>query len=256
MDEILIEEKKYISSKRAAKVTGYAKDYIGQLCREGRVSARLVGRNWYVLESAIRDHRFGDSETDTDKDIKTVSPVSELPSTRETFHYESPSEEILPSINRLRTKPPESVASSQEKESEISPGIQDSWRTWFDHLDHIKEDVANPELETESEPQKEIEMKEDTPVDIPIHAVSRTAPPELLPHNLEVWPHGLGMRKEPAHHIKREENRAITRTIQICGALLAIIVASVAVIGSGYFDEYILSNSQARMIAGVSFYNK
>ncbi|MHB1163603.1 MAG: hypothetical protein ACYCZZ_03760, partial [Minisyncoccota bacterium] len=59
MDELLIEGKKYISSKQAAKITGYAKDYIGQLCREGRVSARLVGRSWYVLEAAIQDHRFG-----------------------------------------------------------------------------------------------------------------------------------------------------------------------------------------------------
>ena len=50
--------RQYVSSKRAAKITGYAKDYVGQLCREGRVSARLVGRNWYVLESSIREAPF------------------------------------------------------------------------------------------------------------------------------------------------------------------------------------------------------
>jgi hypothetical protein len=59
MDEITLEDKAYVSSKRAAQITGYAKDYVGQLCREGRVEARLVGRNWYVLESSIRAHRFG-----------------------------------------------------------------------------------------------------------------------------------------------------------------------------------------------------
>lgn len=37
MDELIIGEKTYLSSKRAAKITGYAKDYVGQLCREGRV---------------------------------------------------------------------------------------------------------------------------------------------------------------------------------------------------------------------------
>jgi hypothetical protein len=51
MDELTLDDKAYLSSKRAAQVTGYAKDYVGQLCREGRVEARLVGRNWYVLES-------------------------------------------------------------------------------------------------------------------------------------------------------------------------------------------------------------
>ncbi len=52
MDELILDDKKYLSSKRAAKVTGYAKDYVGQLCREGRVEARLVGRNWYLPEPA------------------------------------------------------------------------------------------------------------------------------------------------------------------------------------------------------------
>ncbi|MBU2220410.1 helix-turn-helix domain-containing protein, partial [Patescibacteria group bacterium] len=62
MEEITIEDKIYISSKQAAKITGYAKDYVGQLCREGRVEARLVGRSWYVLEDSIKEHRFGPKE--------------------------------------------------------------------------------------------------------------------------------------------------------------------------------------------------
>src|SRR3989344_5795304 len=54
MEESLIfEGKKFISSKRASEITGYAKDYIGQLCRAGRIEARLVGRNWYVEEESI-----------------------------------------------------------------------------------------------------------------------------------------------------------------------------------------------------------
>ncbi len=64
MDELTLDGETYVSSKRAAKITGYAKDYIGQLCREGRVKARQVGRNWYVLESSIREHRFGDDLRD------------------------------------------------------------------------------------------------------------------------------------------------------------------------------------------------
>ena len=109
MEEIFIEEKKYISSKRAAKITGYAKDYIGQLCREGRVPARLVGRNWYVLETAIQDHRFGDSEViELKENAKIASSVPVLPPTWETPRYESSPE---------------------------SEGAQDSWRAWFDRFD-------------------------------------------------------------------------------------------------------------------------
>lgn len=58
MDELTLHGEIYISSKRAAKITGYTKDYVGQLCREGRITAQLVGRNWYVHESSIRKHRF------------------------------------------------------------------------------------------------------------------------------------------------------------------------------------------------------
>jgi len=57
MDELIFEGFKYISSKRAAEVTGYAKDYVGQLCRTGKVKARLVGRTWYVEEVGILIHR-------------------------------------------------------------------------------------------------------------------------------------------------------------------------------------------------------
>ena len=102
MDEILIEEKKYISSKQAAKITGYAKDYIGQLCREGRVPARLVGRSWYVLEAAIHDHRFNDEEnTHKNQPPRPVYVRNGLPPpTWESPRYEAISSEELPSDMR------------------------------------------------------------------------------------------------------------------------------------------------------------
>jgi len=56
MEEIEIQGRKFISSKRAATITGYAKDYVGQLAREEKVPATRVGRAWYVDESAIRSH--------------------------------------------------------------------------------------------------------------------------------------------------------------------------------------------------------
>src|SRR3989344_8235561 len=54
---LYIKGRKYISARRAADITGYAGDYIGQLCRSKRITANLVGRSWYVLESEILDHK-------------------------------------------------------------------------------------------------------------------------------------------------------------------------------------------------------
>lgn len=56
VDELILKQRRYISAKRAAKICDYANDYVGQLCREGRVEAVRVGRNWYVEEASILEH--------------------------------------------------------------------------------------------------------------------------------------------------------------------------------------------------------
>jgi hypothetical protein len=59
MDELYFDNKKYITTKRAASVANYAKDYVGQLARSGKLDARLIGRNWYISEEALIKHAFG-----------------------------------------------------------------------------------------------------------------------------------------------------------------------------------------------------
>ncbi len=240
MDELLIEEKKYVSSKRAAKMTGYAKDYIGQLCREGRVPARLVGRAWYVLETAIQDHRFGDTTP--------TSPASEPPlSTWESPRYEAASAEVLPSVNRLR--------------DEETNGLQESWHAWFNNFDSnppvLQEQAGETIAPVITPPEPEMpEIKEDEEVVIPIHTIYQLPPEELLPsHRLE------SEREQPIQQEEREEEPRVKRSIvmpilQLVGALVAVIFAATAVIGSGYFDTYILSNRQVGIIAGVTLYNR
>lgn len=59
MDETLVfEGKAFISSKRAARITNYTADYVGQLCRSGKINAKLLGRNWYIEEVSIRNHKL------------------------------------------------------------------------------------------------------------------------------------------------------------------------------------------------------
>ena len=245
MDEILIEEKKYVSSKQAAKMTGYAKDYIGQLCREGRVPARLVGRSWYVLETAIQDHRFGTSD-ETMQSAPVLQPSWESP------RYEASSDELLPSINRLRE---EREVATNDKAPEH---LQDSWRAWFDRV--ADTEVVAPVIEKTEviEDVKEEEKEEEGEVNVPIRAVYRQPPEELLPRRRpETRP-----PSEPVEQITRQERQKVNNTvmmiraIRVSGILLATIIAAVAVIGSGYLDEYIISNSQVRIIAGIGLYNK
>jgi hypothetical protein len=267
MDEILIEEKKYISSKRAAKVTGYAKDYIGQLCREGRVPARLIGRGWYVLESAIQDHRFSDRAEEKPKK-SAEAPKSVFQSTWESPRYEAVSEDALPPVKQAREESPQN--------------IQDSWKAWFDRFDHSAE-TETPEntatIEAEEE-KKEFIQEESAPiaekisrekkdeeerveegknVDIPIHAVYKPLPAELLPHRsarVQEREEEEPQRVSPIRHSRRIGSRTAVIALQLVGIILAIATAGTAVIGSGCLDKYIVSYNQASFVAGVLLYNK
>jgi hypothetical protein len=44
-----------ISLSRAAQLTGYHQDYLGQLCRLGKLPAQKVGRNWFTSEDALNN---------------------------------------------------------------------------------------------------------------------------------------------------------------------------------------------------------
>ena len=45
---------KLISLKKAAKISGYAPDYLGYLIRKGKLEGKRVGRDWFTTEEALR----------------------------------------------------------------------------------------------------------------------------------------------------------------------------------------------------------
>ncbi len=55
-DELHLNGKQYVSSKRAAEQTGYARDYIGQLSRSGLIDAERVGGLWYVSMESLHGY--------------------------------------------------------------------------------------------------------------------------------------------------------------------------------------------------------
>ncbi len=56
-DELTLEGKQYISSKRAAVLSGYAQDYVGQLCRKGLIDAQRIGGLWYVFMDSLLKYK-------------------------------------------------------------------------------------------------------------------------------------------------------------------------------------------------------
>ncbi|MEK7602545.1 MAG: helix-turn-helix domain-containing protein [Patescibacteria group bacterium] len=134
MDELTIGDQKYLSSKKAAQITGYAKDYVGQLCREGRVEARLVGRNWYVLESSLLEHRFGPEEQ------KPVAPDrAELDSTWKSPVY---GHEPLVSVPELAQKAV--ITTPEPSNQKVLVDMQSAWQEWFKNQENAEKALPEP----------------------------------------------------------------------------------------------------------------
>lgn len=226
MDEILIEEKKYVSSKRAAKITGYAKDYIGQLCREGRVPARLVGRSWYVLESAIQDHRFGDEQKESQEETLTS-----LSGTWENPRYEAATFESIPPVNRV-TDP----ANAEKGEStEIMESVADETNKLEN--DSIQEtgEIPVPLHTEQSIHAREVTERAETPItsdedDMPSRTVAGTV-------------HTDKIRTSYAAPI-------------LLGVLTAFLLAVLAIVNTGYLDSYFIEHGALHQVAGIIMYNK
>lgn len=93
METLTLDQKEYVKAKSAARELGYTSDYIGQLCRAGKIDAKLIGRSWYVDVAELKAHkktRYGEKGTKSIKvrvdknsgsdvpahvDIHTLAPV-------------------------------------------------------------------------------------------------------------------------------------------------------------------------------------
>lgn len=255
MDEITIGDKLYVSSKRAAQITGYAKDYIGQLCREGRVEARLVGRNWYVLDSALREHRFGKVAEEAVTKIEEKTPESPI-STWKRPEYVPETPVFVPNL-----------APKPEKNQDLQIGtpaiadMQSAWKEWFQEKNEVVEenkeeervsqevhitrkDAAEPEIEKTYAPEPEvqdvalnrIEDPEDTDIEeeVEIHREYRaTASLTQIQPNLGTDNHY--QPQIPEFNESKSGRSAVA--VQIALILLSLTALGVAIVGTGHAER-------------------
>lgn len=74
--DLYFDGKQYISSSRAAKISGYVNDYIGQLCRDGKLECRMVGRSWYVSLDSLISHKSSNGGNIKSRAKKNFSRVT------------------------------------------------------------------------------------------------------------------------------------------------------------------------------------
>lgn len=271
MDEITIDGKVYVSSKQAAKITGYAKDYVGQLCREGRVEARLVGRNWYVLEDAIREHRFGVSE----EEVPVPAPQA-IPSRLESWQSPQYAAEVPAIVPDLEPKTPSSADSSP-----AIADMQSAWKEWFeekrpmqaslpDGSEDFKDEYLPVVLTRELATAPEDSSDEDEEVPVAVRATNEAPEPHHEAEEAPIEEEGevalhrsytsfdegervpqtsvpvvdLTSRSRAIMHAKKEAQPSGKGVLRAVFMVLAVVAVLIAIVGTGNAN---------RLISGTSF---
>ena len=258
MDELTIGDKIYISSKRAAEITGYAKDYIGQLCREGRVNARLVGRNWYVLEESLRNHRFGEEAgKGEEKEGGGAQKAAQITPTWEAPRYEA--EEPVRISELLDTEPADDKDVSHEEvrshaEQSVVADMQSAWKDWFLKREHEHEEaveVPTRETREDQDATRETDEAGSTEEAVPVH-IERVITEERQPEQVDLRQEdesqvvfGHGRARNQASKEKKtslQPRNRLERPATMVSIIIALTSLSLALLGSGMFDPYAASS--------------
>jgi hypothetical protein len=134
MNTVVVDGVTYTKAKEVSKKYHYTTDYLGQLCRAGKIDCQLVGRAWYINTESVQGHKNADSTgaRENEKAIKnnyisvnnqlveprlrkhTISPqrlaflrkIQEPVHTRQSVQYESDSAELIPkTLPKIRLTP-------------------------------------------------------------------------------------------------------------------------------------------------------
>ena len=320
MDEITLDDQTYVSSKRAAQITGYAKDYVGQLCREGRVEARLVGRNWYVLEASIRAHRFGSEIVANKAETSSISANTAPTQAWKPTNYSSePSPNLLPTLapheieleKPVLDQKPQPAAFEKPVATPVSSQVvkemQSAWHDWFAKTNELEvsreillEDPSFQETEANDSPEEKTTLHK-APIESSQETVNVESEAEVTPITLEKVAEAIERRShvvdlgeetvpihrtfaaqsviQPQTRLNNPDNRPdlqpqgrilrerrVTRRkkpsklIQGLFVVIALLVISISVIGTGVLDTYIakynLDFRPVKFLGGESSFQK
>ncbi len=94
-----------ISLSHASKLTGYHQDYLGQLCRVGRIKATKIGRNWYTtqaeLQNLVSPQDFDVSQFGTEVEIE--KPIYSIDGIKQKIEPEP--EQSVSAVSKVVIKP-------------------------------------------------------------------------------------------------------------------------------------------------------
>lgn len=170
MKEITLNGRTYLSTKRAAEITGYTTDYVGQLARKGTVAAEQVGRNWYVAEDEIKKHKFGAYAGSVREEKEVDAPALEILVEEAEEKIEVPAVEEKEEVPVASVVEEESVEVTREEESTTADpaatvaAMQEAWDEWYRSQRVVASEEEEVFLKREDVRSRESEIEDEEPV--------------------------------------------------------------------------------------------
>jgi len=82
-------DEKIISTTEASEISGYSKDYVGQLCREGKLDCRRISGQWHVDEESLKKYKQGEvAQSDEEDEDKSKYGMKVGNVRDDTFRYD------------------------------------------------------------------------------------------------------------------------------------------------------------------------
>lgn len=116
----MAEELKYISLAEAAKITNYSQDYISLLCRQGKLKAQKLGRNWVTTREWVENY----VDTTTGTGVNVVPVHTEEAAQKATAEPSVPVAAICPASNKQRLRHDWAAALDEEVKEDWRLGVQ------------------------------------------------------------------------------------------------------------------------------------
>lgn len=165
MDELIFAGNKYISSKRAGKLTGYTTDYVGQMCRGGKMDCRLVGRNWYINEAAIKAQKKSFKKEQLGENKKEIEYSKiEL----EPIYYSDDERTNNIEIDKKAVKAIKEEEPAEEPKENLIPVLSMVESPMVDLRTSSKEVIKRPLREVREPARREVTLAQRSPVKLPM----------------------------------------------------------------------------------------
>jgi hypothetical protein len=140
MDEMSVNGIVYVSTKKAADLTGYTTDYVAQLARGGKIDARLVGRNWFINQEAILKQKFGSYAGSVGESIGIPNPKISI-NPEPNFDSHDVLEPEKSQKNEIQSSTPQDIGGLGQRDMETLSGrdllaeMQEAWEAWYERRD-------------------------------------------------------------------------------------------------------------------------